>query len=205
MKKIFYLLLSAVFVCGLVACEDEAAKKPGDFNLKATLELIPKITGMRGFAEELKVAHIKDTTWTYPSISKDTLKNEKGEPVLGEDGKLQVKSDTAWVKGKVMGRMYEYEPVTLPCEADTFTITLKSNARWKAPVPLTGGKIQWYYNYNLLTGSTSTSGGGDGHVYFRVTLNKYYQRAVEAVQDIYTSDSTVLVRLHFTQLGKRNK
>lgn len=205
MKKIFYLLLFAVFAGGLTACEDDTVQNPGDFNLKATLELSPEIVGMGDFSDELKLAWEKDTTWAYPSIERDTVVDGEGKPVLDESGKIQVNVDTSWVKGRITGHLYEYELMALPSKADTFTLSLKSNARWKAPVPSAGGKVQWFYNYNLLTGSTSTSGGGDGHVYFRVTRNRNKKRAVTAVQNIYTSDSTVFVRLRFTQKGERDK
>lgn len=194
----------AAAALGVAACEDDEAKNPGDFNLKSTLEIDPQIVGTSGYTSQLKLARSVDTTYMYPSVRHDTLLDEKGEPILGADGKLQITHDTTWVAGRITARMDEYELLTLPANADTFTLTLRSNARWKAPVPSAGGKVQWYYNYNLLTGSTSTAGGGDGYVYFRVTRNRNKKRAVQAVQDIITGDSTVLVRLHFTQSGERD-
>lgn len=189
---------------GLMSCEDDVAKNPGDFSLKSTLAIDSKIVSTGGFSDDLKLLRSIDTTYQYPSIKHDTLFDEAGEPILGPDGKLQITSDTIWVAGNITARMDEYELMTLPAKADTFTLTLHSNARWKAPVPSTGGKVQWFYNYNLLTGSTSTAGGGDGYVYFRVTRNRNKKRAVVAVQDIMTSDSTVLVRLRFVQSGERD-
>lgn len=189
---------------GFISCEDEVAKNPGDFNLKATLEIDPNIVSTGGFNQELKLLRSVDTTYQYPSIKYDTLFDASGEPILGPDGKMQITTDTTWVPGNITARMDEYELMTLPAQADTFTLTLHSNARWKAPVPSAGGKVQWFYNYNLLTGSTSTAGGGDGYVYFRVTRNRNKKRAVVAVQDIMTSDSTVLVRLRFIQSGERD-
>ena len=42
-------------------------------------------------------------------------------------------------------------------------------------------------------------------MYFRTTRNKNYRRSVVAVQDIMTSDSTVLVRLNFVQRGEKDQ
>lgn len=204
MKKLFYAMLLAATGLGFVACEDDEAKNPGDFSLKSTLELDPQIVGTSGYTGQLKLARSIDTTYVYPSVKNDTLFDEKGEPILGPDGKMQITSDTTWVPGGITARMDEYELFTLPAKADTFTLTLHSNARWRAPVPSAGGKVQWYYNYNLRTGSTSTAGGGDGYVYFRVTRNRNKKRAVVAVQDIITGDSAVLVRLRFVQSGERD-
>lgn len=204
MRKLFYVLLLMVAGFGLAACEDDVAKNPGDFNLKSTLEMETQIVSTGGYSGQLQLLRSIDTTYQYPSVRRDTLFDANGKPLLGPDGKMQITSDTTWVDGKITARMDEYRLVTLPAKADTFTLALRSNARWKAPVPSAGGKVQWFYNYNLVTGSTSTAGGGDGYVYFRVTRNRNKKRAVEAVQDIITSDSTVLVRLHFTQAGERD-
>ena len=205
MKKLFYALVLMAAGLGFVACDDDEAKNPGDFNLKSTLEMDTKIVSTQGFECQLELLESRDTTYEYQVTKYDTLKDENNKPILDAEGKLQITTETSWVKGGLTAKMHEYKLVTLPSKADTFTLALKSNARWKAPVPSAGGKVQWYYNYNLVTGSTSTSGGGDGNVYFRVTRNRNKKRSVEAVQDIMTSDSTVLVRLHFTQSGERDK
>lgn len=204
MKSLLYAFLFMAAGFGLAACEDDEAKNPGDFSLKSTLEMEPQIVSTGGYTGELQLLRSVDTTYQYPAVKRDTLFGADGKPLIGADGKMQITVDTTWVDGKITARMTEYQLVTLPAKADTFTLALRSNARWKAPVPSTGGKVQWYYNYNLVTGSTSTAGGGDGYVYFRVTRNRNKKRAVEAVQDIITCDSTVLVRLHFTQSGERD-
>lgn len=204
MRKLFFAILIAMAGFTIVACDKEAAKNPGDFNLKSTLEVDPQIVSTGGFTGELKLVRTIDSTYQYSSVTNDTLKDAQGNPIIGADGKLQITSDTTWHDGNITAKFSEYEVMMLPSKADTFTITLKSNAQWKAPVPSAGGKAQWYFNYNLLTGSTSTSGGGDGYVYFRVLRNRNKKRAVTAVQDIMTNDSTVLVRLRFRQSGERD-
>ncbi len=204
MKKLFYLTLLAIGGFTIASCDKEAASNPGDFSLKSTLEVEPQIVSTGGFTAELKLLRSIDSTYQYSSIKNDTVKDAEGNPVIGSDGKLQIKADTTWYDGNTTARFSEYEVVALPASADTFTIRLKSNAQWKAPVPSPGTKAQWYFNYNLLTGTTSTSGGGDGYVYFRTLRNRNKKRSVTAVQDIMTNDSTVLVRLRFDQSGERD-
>ena len=185
------------------ACDNEATN-PGDYELKSSLELVPELTSTGGFTAVFSELRSKDTTYTYPKIITDTLRDEEGTPIIGQDGILSTKSDTLWQPGNITAHFTEYNIIELPSKADTFTISLKSNAQWKAPVPSSGGKVQWYYNYNLITGSTSTSGGGDGYVFFRVSRNRGRRRAIVAVQDIMTNDSTQLIRLRFVQKGERD-
>lgn len=205
MKKLIYLTLLAIGGFTIASCDKDPATNPGDFSLKSTLEVEPQIVSTGGFTAELKLLRQIDSTYQYSSVKSDTVKDAQGNPVIGADGKLQIKNDTTWYDSNTTAKFSEYEVVQLPSAADTFTISLKSNAQWKAPVPSAGGKAQWYFNYNLLTGSTSTSGGGDGYVYFRTLRNRNKKRAVTAVQDIMTNDSTVLVRLRFSQSGERDK
>lgn len=203
MKKAFFLFASTLLAAFLLsACEEDVAKNPGDFNLKPTLEIDPVITSLSGGSYQLNKLRETDTTYVYFYTKDDTLRDENGNFVIDGKGNLVVKTDTIYYNSKITAKFTEYALVTLPSPADTFSIKLKSNAKWKAPVPGTGGKVQWYYNYNILTGATSTSGGGDGMVNFRVSRNRNKTRAVIAVQDIITDDSTVLVRLNFTQKGE---
>lgn len=203
-KLLYFMFLLGVASWVVVACDD-TKDNPGDFSLKATLEVEPVLVSVKGNEYALNVARVTDTTYRYFYTENDTTKDENGEPVIGSDGKLIIKVDTIYYNSKVTAKLTEYELLELPSEADTFTVSLRSNARWKAPVPSAGGKVQWYFNYNLLTGGTSTAGGGDGRMYFRTTRNKNYRRSVVAVQDIMTSDSTVLVRLNFVQRGEKDQ
>ena len=204
MKKTLSAILCVTALLLSTSCEkDETLNTFGDYSIRSQLELIPRLISIHGDTIPLIVSRSIDTTYRYFRAEEDTVKAETGEPLLDANGKLQFVYDTIWFYGTT-GKFTEYELVELPAQADTFTITLLSNAQWKAPVPSTGGKVQWYYNYNIRTGSTSTAGGGDGFVDFRVSRNKNYKRAVIAVQDIYTNDSTSFVRLHFRQKGEKD-
>lgn len=198
-------LLFGIVLALMFSCSDSTKENPGDFSLKAELEIDPVIVSTSGSEYALEVARVVDTTYRYFYTKNDTLKDDDGEPVIGPDGKYSIKIDTIYYDSKITAKFTEYQLLELPSYADTFTVKLKSNARWRAPEPSSGGKAQWFFNYNLLTGGTSISGGGDGNVFFRVTRNKNYRRSVVAVQDIMTSDSTVLARLRFVQKGEKDK
>ena len=187
-----------------ISCEkDESLNTFGDYSVRSQLEMIPQLISIHGDTIPLTVSRSIDTTYRYFRTEEDTIKDEEGAPLLDANGKLQFVYDTIWFYGTT-GKFTEYELLELPSNADTFSITLRSNAQWKAPVPSAGGKVQWYFNYNVHTGATSTAGGGDGWVDFRVTRNKNKRRSVIAVQDIYTSDSAAFVRLHFVQKGEKD-
>lgn len=205
MKSIFKLAAGAIALSFAIASCDDDEGTYGDYNLKSYLELDPAVVSIHGDQYPLTIARDIDSTYRYFYTRQDTLKDESSKPVIGPDGNLVVHVDTIWYDSKITARFIEYELIELPSKADTFSISLRSNAQWKAPVPGTGGKVQWYYNYNVHTGTTSTSGGGDGSVDFRVSRNRGYRRAVVAQQDIMTNDSTVLIRLNFTQKGERQK
>ena len=186
------------------SCEKEDVLNTfGDYSIRSQLELIPELVSIHGDTIPLIVSRSIDTTYRYFRTEEDTIKDENGEPLLDASGRLQFVYDTIWFNGTT-GKFTEFELLELPAQADTFSITLRSNAQWKAPVPSAGGKVQWYFNYNVRTGTTSTAGGGDGWVDFRVTRNKNKKRSVIAVQDIYTSDSAAFVRLHFVQKGEKD-
>ena len=186
------------------SCEKEDILNTfGDYSIRSQLELIPELVSIHGDTIPLIVSRSIDTTYRYFRTEEDTIKDENGEPLLDASGRLQFVYDTIWFNGTT-GKFTEFELLELPAQADTFSITLRSNAQWKAPVPSAGGKVQWYFNYNVRTGTTSTAGGGDGWVDFRVTRNKNKRRSVTAVQDIYTSDSAAFVRLHFVQKGEKD-
>ena len=204
MKKILSPILCIVTLLLVTACEKSHSLNTfGDYSILSHLELVPEVVSINGDVYPLTLARSIDTTYRYFRTEEDTVKNEEGKPLLDANGKLQFVYDTIWFDGTT-GKFSEYELVELPAQADPFTSALRSNAQWKAPVPSTGGKVQWYYNYNIRTGATSTAGGGDGFVDFRVSRNRNYKRAVIAVQDIYTNDSAAFIRLHFIQRGERD-
>lgn len=204
MKKTLSAILCVTALLLSASCEkDDTLNTFGDYSVRSQLELIPQVVSIHGDTIPLIVSRSIDTTYRYFRTEEDTIKDEAGEPLLDAGGNLQFVYDTIWSYGTT-GRFTEYELVELPSQADTFSISLRSNAQWKAPVPSTGGKVQWYYNYNVRTGTTSTAGGGDGWVDFRVSRNKNKRRSVVAVQDIYTNDSSAFVRLHFAQRGEKD-
>lgn len=204
MKKVLSAMLCAVALLLSTSCEkEEVLNTFGDYDVRPHLEIIPEVICIHGDTLPLVVARSVDTTYRYFSTKEDTLKDEDGEYLLNDNGMLQFVYDTTWYNGTT-GKFTEYELLELPSNADTFSIALRSNAQWKAPVPSAGGKAQWYYNYNIRTGATSIAGGGDSWVDFRVSRNKNKKRSVVAVQDIYTSDSSSFVRLNFVQKGEKD-
>lgn len=204
MKKTLSAILCVTALLLSASCEkDDTLNTFGDYSVRSQLELIPQVVSIHGDTIPLIVSRSIDTTYRYFRTEEDTIKDEAGEPLLDAGGKLQFVYDTIWFYGTT-GKFTEYELVELPAQADTFSISLRSNAQWKAPVPSTGGKVQWFYNYNVRTGTTSTAGGGDGWVDFRISRNKNKRRSVVAVQDIYTNDSSAFVRLHFAQRGEKD-
>ena len=203
MKKTLPTMLCATCLLLCTACEEDALNTYGDYSIRPQLKLLPEVVSIHGESYPLVVSRMVDTTYRYFRTEEDTVKNVEGNPLLDSNGNLQFVYDTIWYSGTT-GRFTEYEPVILPPQADTFTIALHSNAQWKAPVPSAGGKVQWFYNYNIRTGATSTAGGGDGYVDFRVSRNRNYRRSITAIQDIYTNDSSAFVRLHFVQQGERD-
>ena len=204
MKRFIYLLALACAAVAVPSC-DEAAENPGDFSVASTLEVMPTVVSkVDGISYELKLARSKDTTYVYTYVVKELVVDADGEAILDENGNKQYTETEKLVTSKITAKYFEMEPVLLPAKADTFSIALKSNARWKAPEPSSGGKVQWFFNYNLLNGGTSTAGGGDGQLDFRVLRNRNKLRAVPAEQYILTSDSTVMYKLIFNQAGEKD-
>lgn len=203
MKKLLLFIVLFGAMSTIVSCE-KVAENPGDYDLKATLELGSVVTSIGGTEYPLTVSREIDTTYRYSYTENDTTKDANGDPVIGEDGNLIIRTDTLWYTGITSARYIEMEPILLPSTADTFSIKLTSNARWRAPLPSAGTGVQWYFSYNITTGGTSLTGGGDSEVDFRVTRNRGRQRAVTAVQYIFTSDSTVMYKLQFNQSGERD-
>ena len=194
MKKLLYFIFLIGGLLYLSSCEKEA-KNPGDFSLKSELE-VRGITSKSGKVFDMEVLRSIDSTYQYFYEKKDTLKDESGNYVL-EGGKYQVTTDSVYYNGSITAKFIELKKIVLEPELDTITVTLRSNAKWKAPMPSSGGKVQWFFTQNL-------AGGGDGEVIIAVTKNKNYERTVDAEQYILTSDSTIMYKLVFGQKGEKD-
>ncbi len=198
MKKLLYLLAGVGLLGGFAACDDEA-ENPGDFSLKATLEL-GTITSAKGRVYPLTVDEVKDTVYEYFYTVRDTLKDETGEPVLDENDDLIINIYEDSYFSKKTAKLVRMKQVVLFNEVDTLTIPIKSNAKWSAPMPIftLNGKAQtpWFENY----GST-LAGGGDSYVKLAVTTARS-KRAFEGYQRVLTSDSLIMYVIPFTQVGR---
>ena len=194
MKKLLYFIFLIGGLLYLSSCEKEA-KNPGDFSLKSELE-VRGITSKSGKVFDMEVLRSIDSTYQYFYEKKDTLKDESGNYVL-EGGKYQVTTDSVDYNGSITAKFIELKKIVLEPELDTITVALRSNAKWKAPMPSSGGKVQWFFTQNL-------AGGGDGEVIIAVTKNKNYERTVDAEQYILTSDSTIMYKLVFGQKGEKD-
>lgn len=199
MKKTFYFAGVVAALWLVASCESEP-KNPGDFSLKSELRLGSAIESMTsGELFPLKVARECDTTYKYQYILKDTLKDDNGDPIIGEGGKLTITDDTVYVLSKIKAHFYEMEPVYLPSKADTFRIDIASNAFWKAANPKMSGTA-WYKNHN----STST-GGGDSEFQFVVQRRRGNKRTELANQYFITSDSTTMYLIPIGQWGEKDE
>ena len=214
MRKLFYLTAFGFALC-FIACEKEA-ENPGDYGLKAELSFDPMlVTSVRGQSYVLEEEAVFDTAYTDTYEKIDTtfetdadgnfVLDEKGKkiPVIGNDGKIVTKSTPITFRTGKRGVFHKMKLIKLESKADTFTIHIKSNAKWLAP-QYAPEKAQWFFNYNLRTGGNSLMGGGDGYFYFRTLRNKNYSRKEQVPQYIYTSDSTVMYQLNFGQAGEKD-
>ncbi len=194
MKRLLYFIFLIGGLSYLSSCEKEA-KNPGDFSLKSELEVIG-ITSKSGEVFDLEVLRSIDSTYRYFYEKKDTLKDESGNYIF-ESGKYQVRIDSVYYNSNITAKFVELKKIILEPRMDTILIALRSNAKWKAPMPSSGGKAQWFFTQNL-------AGGGNGKVTVAVTRNKNYERTVDAEQYILTSDSTIMYKLVFGQKGERD-
>lgn len=201
MKRIFYAIAVILALGFAVSCED-TPKNPGDFSKKCTLEVTgPVVSLMTGKTYDLKVARETDTVYKYLYVLKDTTFNEDGTPVIGPDGKPYVTDDSVYIFSKIKAKLIEMEPLYLPGPADTFNLDIRSNARWRADAPLVkSDQTPWYFNY----GSTTT-GGGDSHLQFYTKRNRSNVRNFHVVQQIITSDSTIMYRIPVFQYGEKDQ
>lgn len=196
--------MAGLCLCGVISCE-KAAENPGDFSVKATLNISPMcaVDEVDDSTYEFKIIDEYDTAFMSSYTRQDTTFDEEGQPVIGPDGKIVVTTDTIYFRTGKVAHYYEMDTVIFPSYADTFTVHITSNALWKAP-QFKPKKVQWFFNYNLKTGGTSLYGGGDGYFYFRTIRNKNKKRSECAEQYIYTSDSTVMYHFVFGQKGEKD-
>ena len=95
MRKLLSFAMAGFCLCGIVACED-SFENPGDFNAKSTLEFAPAsaLSKVDGITYEFKVREEKDTAFVSFYTKNDTTKDASGNPVIGSDGKPEIKTDT---------------------------------------------------------------------------------------------------------------
>ena len=128
MKKTLSAILCVTALLLSASCEkDDTLNTFGDYSVRSQLELIPQVVSIHGDTIPLIVSRSIDTTYRYFRTEEDTIKDEAGEPLLDASGNLQFVYDTIWSYGTT-GRFTEYELVELPSQADTFSISLRSNA-----------------------------------------------------------------------------
>lgn len=194
MKKSFYsLLVGSLLYFVFSACEDDA-KNPGDYSLKPALE-VTGITSASNNPYTFNLARSVDTTYRYSYTESDTLKDQNGNYIKDGQGNYQITKDTIYYDGQTTGKLFEMEKIMLDPDIDTLMISIVSNCKWKAPMPSSGGKVQWFFTQNL-------AGGGDGTLTVAVTRNRNASnRAVDAVQIVHTPDSMIMYKLVFGQKG----
>ncbi len=214
MKKLIGFAMAVGALLTLLSCEEEA-ENPGDFSLKAELTIDSVITSTLGHKYILEEEAVFDTAYTNTYEKRDTtfevdddgnfVLDDKGKkiPVIGGDGKLIIKIDTITFRTGKRGVFHKMKLIKLESPADTFTIHIRSNAKWRAP-EYAPKKAQWFFNYNLRTGSNSLTGNGDSYFYFRTLRNKNKTRVEPVPQYILTSDSAVMYQLNFGQAGERD-
>lgn len=214
MKKLLGFAIAVGALLTIMSCEDEA-ENPGNFNLKAELTLDSLVTSTLGRSYVLEEEAVFDTAYTSTYEKRDTtfevdaegnfVLDEKGKkiPVIGGDGKYIIKIDTITFRTGRRGKFHKMKLIKLESPADTFTIHIRSNAKWRAP-EYAPKKAQWFFNYNLRTGGNSLTGNGDSYFYFRTVRNKNKTRVEPVPQYILTSDSAVMYQLNFGQAGERD-
>lgn len=199
MKRFFYAI-AVVLAAGLVVSCESDPKNPGDFTKAATLEITGPVVSLKtGKTYDLKVARETDTVYKYLYVLKDTVFDENGKPVIGPDGKPIATDDSVYIYSKIKAKLIEMEPLFLPGPADTFNLDITSNARWLAtePVKENDDDVQWYHNFN-----STHSGGGNSSLQFYTDRKRGSRRDNVMVQQVITSDSTIMYRIPFYQYGE---
>lgn len=190
MRKILYCITAFVCIWLVAGCDNEP-KNPGDFSVKATLDVNQFVSLTTGEVYTLQTAREFDTVFKNGVQVWDTVWDSNGEFVSRT-------ADTVWLANKYVTRFHEMKPVILPASADTFSMQLTTNAKWLSPNPEIV-VMPWIYN------EATAAGGGDGTIIFRVARNRNYQRTEYTPMYIYTSDSTVFYKIPFGQYGEKDE
>lgn len=197
MLKFNHVLLFIMAIVILNSCE-EKTENPGDFNLKSDLEII-QIYDTLGNIFPFEVLRSIDTTYVYPKVTRDTLKDASGNPVPDSQNKLQITLDTTYVPGNKTARLIELDTIVIGSTRNELRIDLKSNARWIAPTPDFGIKIPWFLTQTV-------NGGGDSTIKAKISLGlASKRRPVLAKQFIFTRDSLVMYKLTFDQKAQNEQ
>ncbi len=189
-----HLLILFIALITLFSCE-EKMENPGDFNLKSTLEIV-QIYDTLGNIYPVEILSSIDTTYHYPKITRDTLKDESGNPKLDSNNNLQITTDTNYVAGNKTARYIVLDTILLVSTRNELRIDIQSNARWQAPTPDFGNKIPWYI-------TQTSNGGGDSTIKSRISNGlPSSRRPTLADQFIFTRDSLVMFKVTFNQKGR---
>lgn len=176
---------------------DRMPENPGNFNVVSEV-MVGSIISASGDEYPVKFVREIDTIYQHRYFKYDTLKNAQGEPVV-VNGRMTITTDTLYYPSTYTARYKCSDTIMLPAKADTFSVKVKSNARWFAPVPDNKKLKQWLFNYNA-----SLSGSGDGTLQFYVERNRAKRRANYADQVVFTQDTTVMLNIVIGQRGERD-
>lgn len=197
MKKIHLITVAILLLVGWMSC-DETAENPGNFSLKSELEVV-EVYDTLGNKYPISVMRTTDTTYQYPRIKLDTLKDNSGKPILDAYNKLQITRDTTYYAGKKTAKFVVLNPIVIAAPKGELRIDLVSNARWQAPSPDFKGKIPWFL-------TQTANGGGSSTITVKISagLSKS-RRPVLATQYIFTRDSMVLYKLTVDQKAQNEQ
>ncbi|MCK9507712.1 MAG: hypothetical protein M0Q54_04670 [Pigmentiphaga sp.] len=192
LKKIILIFFSLCVI--LYACE-EKVENPGDFNLKSSLEIV-QIYDTLGNQYPVEVLRTMDTTYHYPRITSDTLKDVHGNPLLDSNHSLQITQDTTYVAGTKTAQFVELKTILLVSDRNELHIDIQTNARWQAPTPDFGTKLAWFI-------TQTSNGGGSASIIARISNGlPSSRRPLLANQFIFTRDSLVMYKVSFDQKGR---
>lgn len=197
MKKIHLMTVALISLILLGSCDDKAVN-PGDFNLKSELEVV-QVYDTVGNKYPFSVLRTTDTTYMYPRIKLDTLKDNTGKPILDVYNKPQVTRDTTYQAGTKTAKFIVLNPIVIASPKGELRIDLTSNARWQAPSPDFKGKIAWYLTQTV-------NGGGSSTIKVKISAGlAKARRPILATQYIYTRDSLVLYKLTVDQKAQNEQ
>lgn len=197
MKKIHLLAVVLISIFVLGSCDDKVVN-PGDFTQKSELEIV-QVYDTAGNKYPISVLRTIDTTYMYPNVKLDTLKDASGTPILDAYNKPQVTRDTTYVAGKKTAKYVVLSPIAIAAPKGELRIDLVSNARWQAPSPDFKGKIAWYLTQTV-------NGGGSSTIKVKISngLAKA-RRPILANQFIFTRDSLVMYKLTVDQKAQNEE